>query len=261
MNECYLWDNKCFSDQSLIIISNFVDIIPKNGFDEDLILDIINKAKEMTKCDTQACIANNKKLKQMSIEKYKKDVFEIDIETRFNPRGQITPGSTTNVELDGFLKRLGAKYPFFKALTFSMMDFNKVNWPIANINLPSDLKAFSCIGGILNTDVSSGLGKHWVAYFIDDRNKEDTPSFEYFNSSGNPPTKELSIWLISMEKSLEKKIQFKLSRIRHQYRSKECGIYCLYFITQRLKNYTFEQINRERITDYEMENFRKKIFR
>ena len=41
----------------------------------------------------------------------------------------------------------------------------------------------------------------------------------------------------------------------------ECGIYCIYFIAEMLKNPKFDRFKKKRITDKEMEKYRNIYFR
>ena len=75
--------------------------------------------------------------------------------------------------------------------------------------------------GIVNTDVSSGDGFHYVCYFKHGANKI------YFDSFGLPP-------LIEVQNYLEKKILYSTFRIQKMNES-NCGKHCLYML-HRLSN-------------------------
>ena len=52
----------------------------------------------------------------------------------------------------------------------------------------------------------------------------------------------------------------KENKIRHQYKSSECGVYCIHFITQLLKGKTFNQVVNNKIPDDVMNKMRYKFF-
>lgn len=52
-----------------------------------------------------------------------------------------------------------------------------------------------------------------------------------------------------------------INKIPHQYGNNECGVYCTYFITERLKGNSFFSIVCNKIKDEKMNKFRNKFFR
>ena len=59
------------------------------------------------------------------------------------------------------------------------------------------------------------------------------------------------------DKSLE---DIKINNIKHQYGNSECGVYAMYYITQRLSGNNFEKITSNIIKDREIKKFRKHFF-
>lgn len=97
-------------------------------------------------------------------------------------------------------------------------------------------------------------GSHWVAVFI--QWNESKPTVEYFNSEGTcPPPRQIREFLDNMTAQLTKltgkRPEVMCNTRRHQYSKTECGVYCMFFLVQRLKGKSFSSINR-RITDEEM---------
>lgn len=83
--------------------------------------------------------------------------------------------------------------------------------------LPKRARKKEC--GIINLDLSSGSGTHWVAYYKNNQQKE------YFDSFGNlqPP--------LELVKYLGKNISYNYNQ--HQnYNSFNCGHLCLEFLYQ-----------------------------
>lgn len=85
--------------------------------------------------------------------------------------------------------------------------------------LPKKPHKIEC--GIVNLDVSTGSGTHWVAYY-----KKDNRC-EYFDSYGNlPPPKEIV-------KYLGDNISYNYKRYQ-SYNSVICGHLCLFFLYRKL---------------------------
>ena len=141
-----------------------------------------------------------------------------------------------------------------------MIDFARTRAPLARLDLGRVLagrapqllagggapaaggrSTFACV---LNTDVSSGPGKHWVALFGDARAPPGEPwTVEYFNSAGNPPPREVLRWTAAAAARLGElraargeaggaRREF-LTGVRHQRSRTECGLYALFFIRAR----------------------------
>jgi len=71
---------------------------------------------------------------------------------------------------------------------------------------------------------------HWVALYSDPVKKGDSRSFEYFDSYGEMP--EEYICNLLTQTSPDKPI--KRNTLRHQYDEYMCGVYCLFFVFNRL---------------------------
>lgn len=82
-------------------------------------------------------------------------------------------------------------------------------------NLPTKPKKLEC--GIVNLDVSTGSGTHWVAYH------KSTNQIEYFDSFGNlqPPSE--------IKKYLGSSIQYNYKQYQ-KFNTVVCGHLCLKFL-------------------------------
>ena len=69
---------------------------------------------------------------------------------------------------------------------------------------------------------------------------------------GQEPPDELEYQLKEQGKSNNKEIKFKVNDVRHQFKNSECGVYCMYFITELIKGRTFDDVTRNIIRDDEM---------
>jgi len=120
-------------------------------------------------------------------------------------------------------------------------------------------------GIVMNTDSSSGGGVHWFSIFID---FEATPiTIEYFNSSGydikNINFKKYLIDLADeITREVRKAVFLTVTKICHQRsNTANCGSYSLYFLWKKLNGISSEYFAKNKITDENMEEFRKFLFR
>ncbi len=102
-----------------------------------------------------------------------------------------------------------------------------------------DTKKF---GWIQNTEPSSSMGRHWVAYFIDVPNMEVNYYDSLVENDGIPPKESMK----GLKKIIDKihpeyYLKFKYNTIRDQHpSSKNCGYFALKFIMDRYRNVPFK---------------------
>ncbi|MCP3681362.1 MAG: hypothetical protein GY861_01610 [bacterium] len=106
---------------------------------------------------------------------------------------------------------------FYKVVSSNMMP--------RHVNVPCALVA--------NTDVSSGEGKHWVAFYIDkDR------SGIYFDSYGNPP--QLQSFKTFLKRNCRDWTHNK--KLLQGPITSTCGQYCIYFLVHIARGYSMSDI-------------------
>lgn len=250
-----------------------IDIINKDDNE------IINLAKQEFNCDSESCILNNKSF----INSSNKDKIEYVLNNNFKTKG---PRNNTNLlsnfNIDKTLLLWGKEFDNFYPCSFSMIDFDIHPNNFSKINLFDVVNGdayyydnnnkkiqakFNCFACVLNTDVSSGRGKHWVCIFVDCRSKkkEDSWTIEYFNSAGNSPCNSVIKWMESQRinlMKLNKNVEtLNVSNTVHQYSMTECGPYSLYYIRSRLDGVSYTHFYSYIIPDNLMIEFRKHIFR
>jgi hypothetical protein len=119
------------------------------------------------------------------------------------------------------------------------------------------------IGIVINTDVSTGPGEHWVAVFCDIRPELEYARFTYFDSYAQQPEpqikKLMKRWKESWDKTgvHSKPMVLTYNKTRHQYKDSECGMYCMYFHYCCLTGIPME----ERVPDDVVNSFRKLLFK
>ena len=82
-------------------------------------------------------------------------------------------------------------------------------------------------GFIVNTNVQSQRGKHWCAFYVNESGET-----EFFDSYGYPPKEYSHFFTLWMEEN-SKHQTFNTVQIQSEY-SSVCGLYCLFFLRQRL---------------------------
>lgn len=208
---------------------------------------------------------------------------------RFKPPGPRTGNQLlSNFNLDDVLQQWAVAFPGFFNLPFCMIDFAETGGSLASVDFAGVLdgrEAQMLAGGgrvrrpcstfacALNTDVSTGGGKHWVAIFGDCRGR-GVWRLEYFNSAGNPPAAAVARW---QEATRARLLAFRrlhpqrfgdadietvsVTDVRHQDSQTECGVYILYYIRARLEGRPSSEFCGTRIADAAMERFRAHLYR
>lgn len=284
-NDCVARNNSglpCAPEEVINIIERFVTV-PENssGFN------IIEAAQDKYGCPNESCVlvAVSDEVNAKEREKIKK-VLEKD----FKPVGpKNSLALLNNHHIDNTLRLWGQEFPDFYPCPFAMMDFNvngnffnKIHFPdLLEGRLKVDLgkmvpknnrvcKTFGCV---VNTDISSGPGKHWVAVFVDCRLPPGSPwSIEYFNSAGHTPPDIMSHWMERHRAILDKYrngenqlnnevITVSVTNIDHQESQTECGLYALFYIRRRLEGTPYNFFNKQLVPDAAMTKFRQYIFR
>ena len=174
----------------------------------------------------------------------------------------------SSTDFNNVMRQYMEKHSNFLYLGPSPIDFDtkirgKCVWPtLCNLNIKRQMKkGINKIGIILNLDIHSGDGTHWVTIFIDLTNKY----IFYFESTGSTIPTEATAFMERIKKQCaELNINMKIMdnmKMRHQYGTSECGMYCLYFIISLLENKrTPKHFLKNRVTDDEMKNIRDIYF-
>ena len=142
-----------------------------------------------------------------------------------------------------------------------------------NAEGPHPVLVFFHGGGFVigDLDTHDKDGSHWVALFVNlskptvyENRKYDGYIF-YYDSYGMEATEEINILanrLIQQASNLSKPLNlvYVQNDVRHQYGGSECGVYCMHFILRNLKGKSINFIKEKRISDSDMNKFRKYFF-
>lgn len=267
-NDCADYKSNVCAPQAVInIIKEELNLSGNND-------DVIKQAKQMMKCDAEACVINKDKIKNR-LKKINIDVKHV-LDKYYKPDG---PRNNTqlisNVDIGKLFKKWEDIFPNFSWVEFTMLDYQKANDEFSKVTIDKLLKNNkNCFGTIINTDsyIGGSGGIHWMALFIDMRNPIWT--VEFFNSTGDTNNKiktlqkyqQTDIWQKNMIKQM---IKYKnadeiyLAKIlhKHQKKNSECGVYSLFYIWSRLNGVPFIEFTTHDIPDDDMTKFRKFLFR
>jgi hypothetical protein len=190
-----------------------------------------------------------------------------ELETRFKPEGPRDSLSLIdNYNIADVQGQWMREYPKFYAFEFAMIDFDETNHPLYTTNITTLITGdkYNCFGCVLNTDFSSGRGKHWICVFVDCRSIDWT--IEFYNSTGRPPARSILRWMEKTYKDLKEYSGLEPQRVivttvKHQQKNTECGVYALYYIRKRLEGESYTYFMKDRISDDEVSQFRLYLFR
>ena len=151
------------------------------------------------------------------------------------------------------MKQYEKKYTNFSFLGAVPIDFDYkiegqycIDYAVCTLNVKQSLKkGKKYIGIVFNLDPHDKPGTHWICMFIDIPNLE----INYFDSYGLLPPKQVDILIKRIQTQIKGDWNVKINRTRHQYSYSECGTYCIYFILERLKGTTYNNVVKQRIED------------
>lgn len=243
-----------------------------------------------TKAASEACVVSHPRVASFVVEtqggegalKHKDEVTRA-----FKPPGpREGTALLSNFNIDDVAQRWGREFPQFFNCPFSMMDFERESYLFGRVNLmdvfrgevtqmvynpdtprqpAATRRKCNTFGCVLNTDVSTGKGKHWVCVFVDMRGDKEW-TVEYFNSAGNPPPQPMVRW---MERAAHELSQGRpggqakavaVSSVCHQKSRTECGLYVLYYIRSRLEGVPWSHFAEWTVPDAAMTEFRRHLF-
>jgi hypothetical protein len=222
----------------------------------------MEEAKVATGCETEKCAVQTA-LKRAGVHRQK---IEGILAIHYKPDGPTGTELLSNINIDAIMRQYGARWPEFFPYNFNMRDYASFSFvdgevihrpdTLATITYEDLAEKYKCCGCVINSDVYSGAGKHWMALFADWRGK---PTVEFFNSSGNAPAPEFVNWMVKMKMASGGEL-INVNVYRHQHTKTECGVYALFYIYARLNGKSWEDFTREPIPDQAMFEFRQHLF-
>jgi len=159
------------------------------------------------------------------------------------------------------------KFPNYEFIGPVPMDFDKkvefgqcVVDELCKINLRKLLdNGKNNIGIVFNLDDHDQGGSHWVALHC----SINDGAIYYWDSYAMKPDKEVVILMKRLKTQgaqIGHNLKIRINNQRHQYKTSECGMYCIYFLTSLLEGKTFNNIIKNIVDDDTMNSKRLQFF-
>ena len=263
-------DESCFTIKSLRkIATKWNDTHPTMKIDFNTITtgktlwNSINNVMK-GKCNTEVCWLKQEFIKNSYLSNELLKNFKPFMPKSWdeNPREWLN-----TIDIRDVMNQYEIKYPKFEFIGPVPMDFDtKIGFgecvvdELCKIDLDDLInnKHKTKIGVIFNLDKHTQSGSHWVAMNCD----TDKGEICYWDSYGINPNKEVVILMNKLKEQglkLNKNLEIKINKMRHQYKNSECGMYCIYFITSLLDGKTFENVVKTIVNDDAM-NYKRITF-
>ena len=125
------------------------------------------------------------------------------------------------------------------------------------------LYKYKYLAVVFNLDETHESGSHWVTVFFENSlvNNKHTLYIEYFDSTGNKPIKNIKKFMHNTKLKNTKNKKYLVNTVKHQKGNSECGVFALFYIQQRLNGASFQDFQKERLSDELMNKYRRDFFR
>ena len=215
-------------------------------------------------CKNESCWIKNNLFKNNFTNQEMKNIFapKQPKEWKKNPNEWLS-----SIEILELMKQYEDAYKCFQFIGPTPIDFDEhlaygecVWEDLCKFDLKDKInKGVNKVGIIFNLDPHDKPGSHWTCMFINFKLKK----IYYFDSYGDDLTpkrvKTLAKRIQKQSKEIGKEYDFIINNKRHQYTRSECGMYCLYFIIQMIKDVPFSRFNKK-VTDKHMRKLRNVYF-
>ena len=233
--------------------------------------DAIKNKLKTKECKSELCWKNIDQISNALNEKEKKE-FKNSFRPLRPQTWEKNPNTWLNTtDINNVMEQYEKKYPYFQYYGATPIDFNLkygdscMVSDLCKINL-NNLNNKECIGMVFNTDKHDEPGQHWFSMYIDNVGKNmPNPAIYYFDSATSvQKMEELPAQILQLMEKLQEQSNYKFdiyyNDIKHQRGSTECGIYCLYFLTEMLKGISFKKLIQRNLTDRKIEKYRNIFF-
>ena len=263
--------------------SKDIDKIKISDNKEDMVKQLEKKLSN--KCDTQTCWLRLDIIQQLEDEQIKEDILT----NTFRPEGPTKKYEWLSTsDINDVVSQYQEKYQDFLFLGALPADFEELSvLGINNLDFTEleNNKKYK-IGMIINLDVHTQGGSHWVALYTDLQKGQ----IYYFDSFAKKPYKRTKKFINRIVRYLYKKkynkelnitdfikkitggggtthlnklkdFDIRYNTIQHQFNSSECGVYSINFIVRLVGGESFDEITQNITKDNEMNKCRTKYFR
>lgn len=239
------------SQKKPIKLSSNLELLKPDKYKQYLVKEFKNRLSDV--CENQQCW-----LKQEFVSRLKKEL-KFNIFRPKGPQGAFTWLNTSNIER--VMSQYHEKYKNFMFMGAVPIDFDDLPiYNIKNLNydqLISDEK--HKLGFIFNLDEHYKSGSHWVSLYTDLKKGQ----IYFFDSYGIQPENRIAILMRRIADYLKTKgikPTLDYNKLRHQYKSSNCGDYSMAFILRMARGDPFEDINNNRVSDESIAKCRKYYF-
>jgi hypothetical protein len=283
-------DGSCLTLKSLKLI---IESYNKNVKDIEKKIVISNNKSKMVKqleerlsdkCNNQTCW-----LRLDIIQQLEDEIKEDILKNTFRPEGpekKYTWLSTSDI--NDVITQYQEKHKDFLFLGALPADFQELKFlGIDDLDFKDiEKEGKHKIGMVINLDVHTQGGSHWVALYTD----LEKGQIYYFDSFAKKPSKRTKKFINKILKYLYKKkynknidinclikkikngeeneyldnlkeFDIRYNNIQHQFNNSECGVYSINFIVRLVGDENFDEITKNITKDNEMNKCRTKYFR
>ena len=281
-------DGSCLTLESLKSIAtqynikNFKNKIEISNDKAKMVKELEKKLSD--KCNDQICWLNLDVVNKIDDKPIKKDIKE----NTFRPLGPIKKNEWLSTsDINDVIVQYQEKHKDFLFLGAVPADFEDLEvLGINNLDF-ADLQkeGKNKIGIVINLDVHTQGGSHWVALFIDLKKGQ----IYYFDSFAMKPSKKTRKFINKVFKYIYKKkynkdiklnslinkingggkhkliddlkqFDIKYNTIQHQFKNSECGVYSINFIVRLVGGETFDEVTENVTKDDTMNKCRTRYF-
>ena len=243
--------NETFKGTKKIPVSNRTKKQLWNGIREKL----------SSKCSTEWCWIDQDFVKKTKSTEILKHTFRPKRPKSWNKNKHEW---LSTIDINKVMKQYEKKYKDFLFIGPVPRDCymgSSLSCELTNLRLDKLLKyKIYKLGIVYNLDYSFMSGSHWVAVYLDIKDRSVT----YYDSYGHKPPTEIEGLMDTFKYKLGEmgiKIKDKYNTKRHQYGGSECGIYSMNYIIERLKGKKHNEITRKKIPDKLMNDMRNYLYR
>ena len=278
MNKCApnkkYQDGTCFTLDNLHLLAKnynklYNDKINITNDKKQILKELTNKMKVKYDCMDQACWLKTNIVNNTGDEDIKKYTFRPD-----GPKKQFEWLSTRDI--DKVMAQYERKYTNFTFLGALPNDFEELPFlGIYDINLSEVKKETPILGAVINLDVHTQSGSHWVAlyanlnenriYYFDSFGKKPGKRIRHFtnrilNYMHNKNKEKINTKDFLKEYKFSDKYDIRYNKKQHQFKNSECGVYSMNFIIRLLHGEDFDSIVDNITNDDEMNKCRNAYF-
>lgn len=122
---------------------------------------------------------------------------------------------------------------------------------------------------VLNLDHHNEPGSHWVAIYCSLYQRKQNFGIYYYDSTSNPPGPEVQTFMEKVSEQVKRdfkpniasKFAMQFNSVQRQFKNSECGMFCIVFLTQCVKNIKFDEICERMKQDDDINNIRNILYR